>query len=89
VQHLPYFSEAATLWYLTAFGVGVVTALASALLWVMIIFVLPIAVPFLRSRVGGAGVGASAATITSSSVLTAAVIGFIGGVARVMWRRGQ
>ncbi|HEY7445245.1 MAG TPA: hypothetical protein VH701_22645 [Vicinamibacterales bacterium] len=75
--------------YLAAFGVGVVTAIAAAIFWIVVSFVLPILVPFLISRIGAnqAGVGVSAAVISSGSVFLAALVGFLGGFGWMLWRR--
>lgn len=75
--------------YLWAVGFGVLTGLATAILWVVVRFILPIAAPVLLSRTGarGSGVGVASAFITSGSILLAALIGFIGGVAWMLLRR--
>jgi hypothetical protein len=75
--------------YLTAAGAGVLTAIATAVLWVLVRFVAPIALPFFISRTsagGSGGVGAAGAVIGSGSILLAAVIGFLGGVLWVLLR---
>ena len=76
--------------YLTAAGVGVLTAIAAAVLWVLVRFVLPIALPFLISRAGAdgsGGVGASGAVIGTGSIVLAALLGFAGGFLWMLWRR--
>jgi hypothetical protein len=75
--------------YLTAAAFGVLTAIATAILWIVVRFVLPIAVPFFLSRVGAtqSGIGAASAVIGSGSILLAALVGFVGGVAWMLWRR--
>ncbi len=78
--------------YLTAAGVGVLTAIATAIIWIVIEFVLPLALPILFSRIGAArygsgGIGAVSSNIGSGSVLLAALLGFAGGVAWMLWRR--
>jgi hypothetical protein len=75
--------------YLAAAGVGVVTAIAAAILWIVVSFVLPILVPFLVSRIGAnqTGAGGSASVISSGSIMLAALVGFIGGVGWMLWRR--
>ena len=57
---------------------GLVTGLAAAILWILAVFVLPLALPYVISRFTGAG-GVAAATIDSNSILLAAAIGFILG----------
>jgi len=75
--------------YLAAAGVGVLTAIAAAILWIVVRLVLPIAIPFLIDRLGlnQADVGGGTAVIGSGSILLAALIGFVGGVAWMLWRR--
>jgi hypothetical protein len=67
--------------YLTAAGVGVLTAIATATLWIVVRFVLPLAVPILLSRIGASqsGSGSAGAVIGSGSILLAALVGFVGG----------
>ena len=75
--------------YLTAAGVGVVTAIATAILWIIIGFVLPVALPFWLSRTGisQSSSGGAGAVIGSGSILMAAFLGFAGGVVWMLWRR--
>jgi hypothetical protein len=74
--------------YLTAVGFGVLTGLATAILWIVVRFILPLAAPYLLSRTGTTGgIGAASAVISSASILLAALIGFIGGVAWMLLRR--
>jgi hypothetical protein len=75
--------------YLTAAGFGVVTAIATAILWIVVGFVLPLAAPVLLSRFGvtRSGVGSASAVIGTGSILLAAVFGFVGGVVWTLWRR--
>jgi hypothetical protein len=75
--------------YLTAAGFGVLTAIATAILWIVVSFVLPIAVPMLLSSIGASrsGAGAAGAVISSGSILLAALLGFVGGLAWMLWRR--
>lgn len=56
--------------YLIILGVGVLTGLATAILWVVVSFVLPVALPVLLSRIrtNEAGVGMASAFITSGSI---------------------
>ena len=61
--------------------VGVVTALAASAVWILIVFVLPIAVPVLVSRLPGsdAGTGGAVAYVDSNSVPLVALAGFVAG----------
>jgi hypothetical protein len=68
--------------YVMALGFGVLTGIAAAMFWVVVRFILPLAVPYLLTRTGTTGgVGAASAVISSASILLAGLIGFIGGVA--------
>lgn len=75
--------------YLTAAGFGVLTAIATAILWIVVRFVLPLAVPVFLSRIGAAqsGSGGAGAVIGSGSILLAALLGFVGGFVWMLWRR--
>lgn len=76
--------------YLIAAGAGVLTAIATAVFWILVRFVAPIALPFLISRTtagGSGGVGAVGAVIGTGSILLAALIGFVGGFLWVLLRR--
>jgi hypothetical protein len=76
--------------YLLAAGIGVVTGIATAILWILVRFVLPIALPFLVSRTaqtGSGGVGAAGAMIGTASILLAALLGFVGGILWTLGRR--
>ena len=55
------------------FGVG--GAVLAAVLWIAVKFLLPIFMPYAISRLRGTG-GASGASITSDSILIAALVGF-------------
>ena len=66
--------------YLKSFLFGIVAAVGASALWILAVFVLPILVPFLLSRVTGAGgVGAAAASVSDGSILAAALVGFAAG----------
>jgi hypothetical protein len=65
--------------YIKSFLVGILAALAASVLYVLAVFVLPLLLPFLLTRAGGAGVGAAAASFTTASVLGVATIAFAGG----------
>jgi hypothetical protein len=75
--------------YLTAAGFGVLTGIATAILWIVVRFVLPLAVPIFLSRIGAtqSGSGGAGAVIGSGSILVAALLGFVGGFAWMLWRR--
>jgi hypothetical protein len=75
--------------YLTAVLAGFGTALAAAVLWILVAFVMPIALPFLVSRLGldRTGVGASGAVIGSGSIMLAALVGFAAGFGWMVLRR--
>ena len=75
--------------YLTAAGFGALTAIATAILWIVVRFVLPIAVPIFLSRIGAtqSGSGVAGAVIGSGSILLAAFLGFVGGFVWMLWRR--
>jgi hypothetical protein len=75
--------------YLTAAGFGVLTAIATAILWIIVRFVLPLAVPLFLSRTGAtqSGSGGAGAVIGSGSILLAALLGFVGGLVGMLWRR--
>lgn len=63
--------------------VGLAAALLLAIAWILVAFVLPIWVPFLVSRFSSDGGGGSSASISSGSILFAALIGFVFGF---VWR---
>ena len=63
--------------YIRCLTVGVIAAIF-AMLWVLAVFVGPILVPMLISRVTGSG-GTAAATVDSGSILLAALVGFAAG----------
>jgi hypothetical protein len=67
--------------YLRSLLVGIVVALAAAALWILAVFVLPIAVPLLVSRLPGSeyGTGGAGAVISEGSILAAALVGLIVG----------
>jgi hypothetical protein len=75
--------------YLTAAGFGVLTAIATAIVWIVVRFVLPLAVPIVLSRVGAtqSGSGGAGAVIGSGSILLAALLGFVGGFVWMLWGR--
>jgi hypothetical protein len=66
--------------YIRCLTVGVIAATFAAMLWVFAVFVGPILVPMLISRVtGSGGAGAAGASINSGSILLAAFFGFTAG----------
>jgi len=62
--------------YLKSFLFGIGGAVLAVVLWFTVAFILPLWVPYLTARVRGAG-GGSSASIGSSSILIAALIGFV------------
>ena len=74
--------------YLSAAGVGVLTGIATAILWIVARFILPIAMPLFLSRIGAteSGSGGAGAVIGSGSILLAALLGFVGGFVWMIWR---
>lgn len=64
--------------YLKSVLVGMVAALLASVLYVMAVFVLPILVPFLLSKMTGTG-GAAGASFSDGPVLIVAVIAFAAG----------
>lgn len=64
--------------YLKSLLVGIVAALVASVLYVMAVFVLPILVPFLLSKITGTG-GAAGASLSDGPVLIIAVIAFAAG----------
>jgi len=63
---------------------GLAIAVLAALLWIVVVFLGPVAVPVLLSRFGNTGSGVGAGYVTSDSVLIAALVGFVAGFA---WKR--
>jgi len=64
--------------YCKSIIVGMATAVVASATWVLAVFVLPIFLPVVVSRFTGAG-GMSASSVSSGSVLAAAVGGFLVG----------
>jgi hypothetical protein len=59
---------------------GLAIAILAAVVWIVVKFVLPIWLPYLFSRLSNdGGIGGAAATISSDSILIAAIIGFVVG----------
>jgi len=56
--------------------VGIGGAIVAALFWIVVSFVLPIFMPMLVARMLNRG-GASGASISSDSILLAALVGFV------------
>ena len=65
---------------------GILGGLAAAVLWMVVAFILPIAIPVVIGRLTNTG-GAAVASIGSGSILAAALIGFLIGV--VWYLRAQ
>ena len=59
---------------------GIMTAVVAAVCWVIATVVVPIALPFVVSRISGEG-GASGGYVTSGSIAVVALLGFISGAA--------
>ena len=63
---------------------GLAIAVVAVVMWIIAKFVLPVWVPFLLSRFSNdVGIGGATATISSGSILIAAVLGFALGF---FWR---
>jgi hypothetical protein len=75
--------------YVTAAGFGVLTAIATAMVWIVVGLVFPIVVPLVLSRIGAthSGAGVAGSSIGSGSVIMAALLGFVGGLSWMLWRR--
>ena len=66
--------------YLKSAMFGIAGAILVSVLWILAAFVLPILIPQVMSRLGGGdGAGAAGASISSNSILLAALIGFAAG----------
>jgi len=66
--------------YLKSFFVGMVAALIASTIYVCVVFVLPILLPFLLSRITSTGgSGAAGVAVSSGPVLVIAVVAFIAG----------
>jgi len=67
--------------YFKSVVVGIVVALAASAVWILVVFLLPLAVPVLVSRRPGTEGGAEVAVayLDSASILAVALIGFIVG----------
>jgi hypothetical protein len=64
--------------YFKSILVGIVAAVAAAVLWILAVFVMPVFMPFLISRITNSG-GVGAASVGSGSILGAALVGFLIG----------
>ena len=62
---------------------GLTTAAVTAVVWIFVKFVLPIAIPYLAFRPGDDNVGGASAEITTGSILLALLFGFASGF---FWR---
>ena len=62
--------------YMKSFLFGIGGAIVGALFWIVVSFVLPIFMPMLVEGMLNRG-GASGASITSDSILLAALVGFV------------
>ena len=64
--------------YLKGILVGILVAVAASVLYVVGVFVLPLLLPFLLSRITGTA-GAAGASFSTGPVLGIALVGFAGG----------
>jgi hypothetical protein len=64
--------------YVKSILAGFAGALVATILWILAVFVMPLLLPVLLSRLTGSG-GVGSASITSGSILAAALIGFVAG----------
>jgi len=64
--------------YLKSVLAGITVALVATVAWLLAVFVLPLVVPFLVSRVTGSG-GGSAAYFSSGPVIGIALAAFLAG----------
>jgi hypothetical protein len=64
--------------YFKSIIVGLITAVATSLLWILAVFVFPIVIPFLISRITNSG-GVGFAVVGSGSILIAGLVGFAVG----------
>ena len=64
--------------YLKGILVGILVAVAASVLYVLAVFVLPLLLPFLLSRITGTG-GVAGASFSSGPVLGIALVGFAAG----------
>ena len=64
--------------YLKSFLAGMLAAVVASVLYILVVFVLPIALPFLLSRVTGSG-GVAAATFSTGPLLLIAILAFAFG----------
>jgi hypothetical protein len=66
--------------YLKSLLVGSIAAMAASVIYILAVFVLPILIPFLLSRVtGNVGAGAAGASFSSGPVLGIALVAFAAG----------
>ena len=66
--------------YFKSVLVGIGTAVAAVLMWIIATLVVPIAAPFLISRfTGDGGAGGAGAMVSSGSILLVAIAGFVAG----------
>jgi hypothetical protein len=72
--------------YVKSALVGLLTALAACVIYILAVFVLPLLLPFLLSRFSDAGVGAAGATFSTGPLSIVAVIAFAWGFYRNLRR---
>ena len=75
--------------FLTAAGVGILTVFATAILWIVVRFVLPIAFPFFLSRIGrnGSRERGRRRCHPFQDHFSVALLGFVGGFVWMIWKR--
>ena len=64
--------------YLKGVVAGMVTALVASVIYILAVFVLPLLLPFVLSRIAGTG-GAATASVSEGPVLGIAIIAFAVG----------
>jgi len=72
--------------HVKAFGVGLISALLAAALWISVAFVIPFFGPMLLAHLRNEG-GAVAVGIGSDSILLAGLVGFVVGYLWTLRRR--
>jgi hypothetical protein len=66
--------------YLRSLLVGIMAAMVASVIYILAVFVLPVLMPFLLSRVtGDVGAGATGASFSSGPVLGIALVAFAAG----------
>lgn len=65
--------------YLNSVIAGIVAAVGASVIWVLVVFILPVLLPLFILRLSGSGSSASGAYISSESIFGVALIGFLVG----------